>query len=155
MSLKTKVLTETLDRVPHAEVVTAKESVSVGEAVGLMRDKGVSCLIICHGKKLIGIFTERDFLMKVAADTKTLSRPISDFMTPDPKCARLSWSAGDAIELMNSAGLRHLPVLDEKENLSFVVTVDGLIRYLADHFSAVVMNRPPEPHRVAPEMDGA
>ncbi len=155
MSSKTKALTEMLDRVPHVEVITTKESATVREVVGLMRKKGVSCLIVCRGQKPTGIFTERDFLMKVAADTKALSLPISNFMTPNPKCAHLNWSAGDAVELMDGAGLRHLPVLDKKGKLAFVVTVDGLIRYLADHFSAVVMNRPPQPHMIAPEMDGA
>lgn len=155
MSSKTKALTEKLADVPHIDALVLDKSVMVGEAVSLMRQKDVSCLIIYENKKLIGIFTERDFLMKVVLNANVLKRPVSDFMTPEPQSMRLNQSIGDAVELMNRSSLRHLPILDEKGTLAFVITVDGLIRYLADHFPAAVMNRPPELHKIASEMDGA
>ena len=155
MSSKTKALTETLAGVPHIEAIIVEKSAPIDAVISLMRQKDVSCVMTCENKKPNGIFTERDFLMKVVSDSNALKRPIFDFMTPNPHWMRLSQSVGDAVELMNQSSLRHLPILDEKGTLAFVVTVDGLIRYLADHFPAAVMNRPPELHKIASEMDGA
>lgn len=155
MSLKTKALTETLDRVPHVEALTVDLDILVGAALGLMRLKNVSCLVISQDKKPVGIFTERDFLTKVFGEPLALNRPISDFMTAHPRSLLLSQSVGDAVELMNGLSLRHIPVLDEKGILIFVITVDGVMRYLADHFPAAVMNRPPELRKIASETDGA
>jgi len=49
-----------------------------------MRKGHVGCLLVCSGKRLIGIFTERDLMRRVLAAGKPLTVPVSECMTPNP-----------------------------------------------------------------------
>src|SRR5690242_12709199 len=56
----------------------------VAEAVSVMRQHGVGCVLICERGRLVGIFTERDLLCRVLAPGRGLNLPLSDCMTPRP-----------------------------------------------------------------------
>lgn len=153
MSVKTKALGEKLSHVTRTKPVTVQEEAPLGEVLALMRQKQVHCVMVCKGKKLSGVFTERDFLMKALG--KKAFGPIKDYMTPNPVIGSLEQTVGEAVEVMNEKGLRNLPLVDEQGAPASLVTVNTIIRYLADHFPAEVLNRPPQPHRVSEETDGA
>lgn len=152
MSVKTKALSEKLAHVARAHPVCVPEETPLREALAVMRHRQVPCLLVTKSGKLAGIFTERDFLMKVAG--KPCTGPVGAHMSGRPVIATLEETVGEAIEEMNGKGLRNLPLVDEAGAPASVVTVSSLIRYLADHFPAEVVNLPPQPQR-AVEMDGA
>ncbi len=154
MSIKTKALSEKLGHVVRTKPVCVQEDLPVGKALELMRQKGVHCLMVCKGSKLTGIFTDRDHLMKVLGRAKG-SEPMSAFMTPSPVIGSTEQTVGETVEIMSAKGLRNLPLVDEAGAPTSLVTVDTLIRYLADHFPAAVVNRSPAPHLVSDEADGA
>lgn len=154
MSVKTKALGEKLAHIVRYEPAVAQESTSLKDALALMRQKQKPALMICRGKKLVGIFTERDYLMKIAAEASP-SEPVGKYMSPDPVTVRLDDTLGEAIEVMHAKRLRTLPILDESGAPASVITVLTVIGYLADHFPAAVVNRPPQPHVVSDESDGA
>ena len=83
------------------------------------------------------------------------SEPISRYMTPEPLTGRLEETLGEVVEVMNAKGLRNLPLVDSLGAPASLVTADTIIRYLADHFPAAVVNRPPQPHMHSDQMDGA
>ena len=154
MSLKTKALSEKLVHIARVKPICIQENRTMEEALALMRRDQAGSILICKGTKLVGIFTERDFLMKVAGKAKA-GEAIRDYMTPDPVIGSLEQTVGEAIEIMNSKGLRNLPLVDKNGTPGSVVTVSTLIQYLADLFPAAVVNRPPQPHVVSEEVDGA
>lgn len=154
MSVKTKALSEKLAHIVRYEPAIAQEGTPVKDALALMRSRQKPALMICKGKKLVGIFTERDYLMKLLGAAKS-SEPISKYMTPDPISGRLEQTLGEVIEVMDSKHLRTLPIVDENGAVASVVTVLTVIQYLADHFPAAVVNRPPQPHVVSEDADGA
>ena len=57
---------------------------TVAEAVALMRQHKVGCVLVCEDQRLVGIFTERDLLRRVLARGKPLGIPLSTCMTPGP-----------------------------------------------------------------------
>src|SRR5262245_12713760 len=57
---------------------------TVADAVELMREKSVGCVLVCEGRKMIGIFTERDLLQRVMGPGLPLSTPVLACMTPAP-----------------------------------------------------------------------
>ena len=65
---------------PH--VIEAERLVSA--AVDLMREHRVGCLLVTRHQKLVGIFTERDLLVRVLAAGLPLSVPITEVMTANP-----------------------------------------------------------------------
>ncbi|MDX1395391.1 MAG: CBS domain-containing protein [Gemmatimonadota bacterium] len=51
-----------LSELMHRDLVTADPDLSVGDAIRMMRERGVSSLPVVEGGRLIGLVTERDFL---------------------------------------------------------------------------------------------
>jgi CBS domain-containing protein len=154
MSQKTQALTDSLARVTRAAAVSVPRTTRLKDALELMRSRKAPCLMVCDGKRLVGIFTERDYLMKAAGKSRG-DQPIEELMTPKPATARLTDALGGAVEVMQAKGLRHLPIVDDEGVPESVVTVGAVIRHLATDFPAAVVNRPPEPHARAAEPDGA
>lgn len=154
MSVKTKALSEKLAHIIRYEPAIAQENTPVKDALSLMRQRQKPALMVCKGKKLVGIFTERDYLMKALGSAKSAD-PISKYMTPSPITGRLDETLGEVIEVMDAKHLRTLPIVDEGGAVASVVTVLTVIQYLADHFPAAVVNRPPQPHVVSEDADGA
>ena len=100
-------------------------------AITAMCDHHHSCVLICNGKKITGILTERDIVRLYAKYNETFSfldPTLEEIMTPDPVCVNLETELETAIILAKTHSLRHLPVLDDKENLVGLVTMSHLMK---------------------------
>jgi CBS domain-containing protein len=128
---------------------------SVAEAVALMRQHRVGCLLVVEGGQVVGIFTERDLMRRVLAAGQPLSSPVAACMTPRPVVVHPKDSISAAVRLMVEGGYRHLPVVDEAGRAVGVLSVKRIVHYLAEHFPATVYNLPPDPAAVPDEPEGA
>src|SRR5438132_13449006 len=80
---------------------------SIREAVALMRQERVGCLLVCDGDRLEGIFTERDLMTRVLAVRRSLDIPVSECMTRSPTMVDPRESVGAALRRMEEGGYRH------------------------------------------------
>lgn len=128
---------------------------SVSDAVSLMREHGVGCILVCQGERVVGIFTERDLLRRVLAAGKPLTLPVAECMTPDPVVVHPKEPIAAAVRRMVDGGYRHLPVVDDQGRLLGVLSVKRIMHYLVEHFPATVYNLPPDPGMVPQEREGA
>lgn len=127
---------------------------TVAEAVELMREKSVGCVLVCENKKIVGIFTERDLLRRVMGPGKALSAPVCEAMTPNPITVHPKDSIATAIRRMEEGGYRHLPVVvDDKP--TGILSVKRIVHYLVEHFPATVYNLPPNGQARPPRREGA
>lgn len=105
--------------------LTMKYSTTIHEAAQFMSAKRENCvLVLDDDESICGVFTAKDLAFKVVGsglDSKNLT--IQNVMTPDPICARTDTNATDALNLMVSKGFRHLPVMDENQNVAGVLDV--------------------------------
>jgi len=106
-------------------------------------------------ERLIGIFTERDFVNRVVAAGVDASRAVETVMTRTPKTVRRAASVQSAVELMASGGYRHLPVTGGGGEPLGVLSVKDVVRYLVEYFPAKVYNLPPTPDQAQPAREGA
>ncbi len=101
--------------------VVAKADVTVARAAKLMTQKNVGALMVVEGKRLIGIFTERDALVRViAAGRDPATTTIGEVMTPEPVTVPPDEIFGRALLLMHDHGFRHVPVVDNGEPVGIV-----------------------------------
>ena len=112
-------------------------------------------VLIVDGKRLVGIMTERDVLMKVVARHVDYDKPVDEFMTPNPRTLRPSDTIGDAINLMHEAGLRNIPIVDESGEVIAVFRARDVIHHLAESFPAHVLNLPPRTNQQMKTAEGA
>jgi CBS domain-containing protein len=103
---------------------------TVTECVRLMTVSKIGALIVMHGERLIGIFTERDALNKVLAGGLDPGKTkVSEVMTKDPYCIPPTTTVRDAMKLITKRRFRHLPIVDNGKVLA-VVSSGDLTRWL-------------------------
>jgi CBS domain-containing protein len=128
---------------------------SVAEAVALMRQYEVGCLVVMKDERVVGIFTERDLMRRVLAAGLPLTTPVSACMTPDPVFVDEKESIRAAVRRMEEGGYRHLPVIGETGKPVGILSVKRIVHYLVEHFPATIYNMPPDPDAFPQEADGA
>ena len=106
---------------------------SVADAVSLMRDDDLSCVLVMKEDSLTGIFTERDLLTRVMESDRGFDEiSLSEVMTPQPISLTAEAGIAFAINEMAVGGFRNLPIVEGKSvNL---LTVHDIIRHLAELF---------------------
>ena len=95
------------------------------------------------GSRLAGIFTERDYLDKLAGDPAGQDRPIEEFMTASPRCLSPDNSVADAIRLMTDGGYRHIPLIEAGQGIAGMVSVRHIMVFISEHFAEEIFNLPP------------
>ncbi len=121
---------------PH-KPLSVKSDDDVESVVGLLRANKVGCVLVTdHNGKLVGIFSERDVLLKVIQGYPgNKGKPVSEFMTPDPVTQQPDATIGFVLNLMSTGGFRHMPILDS-DGLAFgVVSVKDVIDFIVKSFT--------------------
>lgn len=137
--------------------VRVAPTASVRQAVGLMNERRVGCVLAVEEGKLVGIFTERDVLTKVIARGRDIdATPVGEVMTRDPECLTLDDGIAYALNLMSDGGFRHIPLVDGEGRPTGVVAMRNVVEYMVDLFPNEVRNLPPSPTLgIAREREGA
>ena len=128
---------------------------SMRQVIETIQQAQAGSVLIVDGKRLVGIMTERDVLMKVVARHVDYDKPVDEFMTPNPRTLRPSDTIGDAINLMHEAGLRNIPIVDESGEVIAVFRARDVIHHLAESFPAHVLNLPPRTNQQMKTAEGA
>lgn len=132
-----------------------KPEQTVAEAVALMRQQRVGCILVCRNDVLLGIFTERDVLRRVLAAGLPLTVPVAACMTCQPVVVSPKDSIAAALRRMEEGGYRHLPVVDPAGRPLGVLSVKRIVHYLAEHFPSAIYNLPPDPGAFPLQAEGA
>jgi len=67
MDLARNLKVESVSRLEPPPPLHVRPEQTVADAVTLMRQKGVGCVLVCQGDTILGIFTERDLMKRVLA----------------------------------------------------------------------------------------
>ena len=111
-------------------VVSVDSSVSATDAAKMMEDSGVGAIVVLENGTPLGIVTDRDFAIKIAAHSYPLDTPIRRMMSSplisiDPNSDLLT-----ASDLMSSRNVRKLPVIDDDQIVGIILSGD-LVKYFA------------------------
>jgi CBS domain-containing protein len=107
--------------------LVAKPDITVAKAAKLMAQKNVGAVMVVEGKRLVGIFTERDALTRVIAQERDpAATTIGEVMTPDPVSVDPNEIFGRALLLMHDHGFRHVPVVENGEPIGIVSSRSAL-----------------------------
>lgn len=107
-------------------VLTVSPTQTVRAACRQMVERSVGSVIVCEGSSVTGIFTERDLVRAVSADSDLQTCSVSEWMTPNPDSVSPSEPCQAAFIRLMGAGYRHIPVLDEGKLVGMVSMRDLL-----------------------------
>ncbi|RAL09514.1 CBS and PB1 domain protein [Aspergillus homomorphus CBS 101889] len=108
-----------------SQALQIKPNTTIAEAAQLMAAKREDCVLVTDDDdRISGIFTAKDLAFRVVgAGHKAREVTVAEIMTKNPLCARTDTSATDALDLMVRKGFRHLPVMDENQDISGVLDI--------------------------------
>jgi CBS domain-containing protein len=98
-----------------------------------MQEQKKGAIVIVEDRKVTGIITERDLLMKVLRKQSNLSQILAkDVMVKNPRTILESDSLKRAILYMRIGGFRHLIVLNSANECVSILSVKDIINFLSD-----------------------
>ena len=106
---------------------------SASDAVQVMQQaRGGACAVL-DGDRLVGIFSERDVMRRiVAAKRDAATTKIRDVMTTSLETITIETEALQALELMVSRHIRHLPVMDDDGQLAGLLSIRNLLQHMVE-----------------------
>ncbi|HQH28014.1 MAG TPA: CBS domain-containing protein [Oligoflexia bacterium] len=113
------------------EPLTLPETAVLGQGLSFLREHKVGAVVItdAHGK-VVGIFTERDVILRVALQGLHIESALKSVMTIKPKTIRMTTTIAYALQLMSEQGFRHLPIVDDDNIPVGIISVKNIIDYL-------------------------
>ena len=101
---------------------------TIKEAILFLQEHKIgSVLVVNEYVELVGIFTERDVLMKVAAKgDQILSESITKFMTADPISLKEEDTVATIAKAMKKGNFRHVPIINELNKPVGIVSIKDL-----------------------------
>jgi CBS domain-containing protein len=118
-----------LDELGAPQPVTVEPGLPIDEAIERMHGEGLDCLLVVEDGRLVGIFTDRDAVLKVAGRDAD-ERPIATVMTRDPVVLRHDDPIAVAIHKMAVGGFRHVPIVEDGRPIG-VVSARDVFRHIA------------------------
>ncbi len=103
------------------EPLTVDDDISIGKAVEIMRNNGVTSLLVKKNEELVGIFTSRDYLFE-----KDMNRSIKEVMTPKEKLitAEFGISSDQAKDILHKHRIEKLPLMKDGKLKGLMTTKD-------------------------------
>jgi CBS domain-containing protein len=115
---------------------------TVFEAANYMVSCNVGAVPVLDGTRLVGIFSERDIMRRVVTEGRDpLVTRIADVMSTRLSTVSPGDSSEEAMALMQSRGIRHLPVCDGNMLVGFLSLRDLLRCHLDEKSADVDMMR--------------
>lgn len=114
------------------DVIRIDGGATVFDAVKAMVEANVGALLITdgeHGEKITGIFTERDYLRRIAVEgRRSRDTSVSEVMSSPVLVVTQETTVEEAMALMSDRRIRHVPVVEEGE-LVGMISIGDLVKF--------------------------
>lgn len=117
---------ESIDRDASLEAVAQK-----------LEQENVGALVIEQDDSPAGIVTDRDLALAIPEYDDLASVPVEEVMSEDPVTLQEDEEAMEISRTIDEANVRRIPVVDENENLTGIVTLDDLVATIGEQLDNV------------------
>jgi CBS domain-containing protein len=137
-------------------VVQVSPDTTIRDVIDGMVSKRVGCVLVTESSKIVGVFSERDVLRKIAGQSIDVdTTPVSAVMTNDPQTLRNTAPLVYALHQMSMGGYRHIPLTNEDSEPVAVVSMRDIVEYIVSLYPEEIMNLPSDPDQIASTREGA
>jgi CBS domain-containing protein len=125
-------------RLKGKEIWSIPPDTTVFDALKIMAEKDIGALPVMDGKKLVGIFSERDYARKVILKGKSSKNmPVSEIMSTNLVMITPDKTTEQGLALMTAKHVRHLPVIDEEELVGFI-SIGDLVKSIISEQDQII-----------------
>jgi CBS domain-containing protein len=109
----------------NPESVSAKDSIR--EVARIMKDSDTGVVPVVDGRKIIGLITDRDIVVRGVAEGKSVDdMSVNEIMTKSVRSVREDATVGDALNMMSSADIRRIAVVNQNDELVGIVSIGDI-----------------------------
>lgn len=129
----------TVERLCHRVVDLATVNETAEDAAKRMEARNVGTLVIMDSDKHpIGLLTDRDLVTRVMAESlDPAAVEVGEIMSKDLQTIKDDTPIESALETMRKGPYRRLIVVNERDELSGIITIDDVLRLLAAEFNSI------------------
>jgi len=125
-------------------VSTLDHTCKLEECLQLMQENKFSSLGILKDEKVVGILTEKDFVISIGTEYENMKDlPISKIMRTGRKLLTMNDTISEVFSLMTHFDYRHMIIVDENEKPLHMVSISDVLRFIVNTFQDHV-----EPHGI-------
>lgn len=117
-------MADTVRDLLKGDPVTVDASATVEEAAKLMDEKDIGNVLVVENDEVQGIVTDRDIVVRVVAKGNGADASVREAATTDVEAIEPDTSIDDAIQKMEQANVRRLPVVDDGKPIGVITLGD-------------------------------
>jgi CBS domain-containing protein len=119
------------------EVFSIGPDVSVADLIRSLCEHNVGAvLVVDDSDEIVGIVSERDVVRALGANAQALSESVSSIMTREVVTAPDTAEVADLMQLMTKRRIRHVPILNEANDLVGMVSIGDVVKNRMDELEA-------------------
>ncbi len=120
-----KTIAMKIEKIMIKDVITLQPDTSAHDAVKLMNENRIGCLLVVYSDKIVGILTERDMLERVLEKCKDPKETkVSEIMTKQVIVGKPDMQLVEATRLMFENKVKKLPIVEGNRLVGLVTLTD-------------------------------
>jgi CBS domain-containing protein len=139
----------TLRDIMSKDIVTVTLQDNVYEIAVKMKQHDIGFIPVVEGKKLIGVVTDRDLVIRGFAEKREGSAAVKQVISEDVITAKPDITVDEAARLMAKKQIRRLPVVENGELLGVVAIGDLAVRQKFEDEAGEALSEISEHHATA------
>jgi len=125
-------------RSKNRKLITVSSETSIFDALKIMAESNIGCLIVLEGDNYVGMFTERDYARKIilegrSSDTTT----VNEIMISDTPILNSTDTIELCSKIMTEKTLRYLPVFENNQLINLISQSD-IIKYTIESQKSLI-----------------
>jgi CBS domain-containing protein len=113
------------------DVIRIGGDATVYEAVLAMVEANVGALLVTDGEEISGIFTERDYLRRIAVEgRRSRDTSVSEVMSTPVLVVTPATTVDETMALMTDRRIRHAPVVEDGA-LVGMISIGDLVKFIS------------------------
>ena len=109
--------------------VTVSEKDSIREAARIMAREDTGVVPVVDGRKVIGMITDRDIVVRLVAEGKDPSSTrVNEAMSKNVRAVKEDNTVDEALNVMKSAEVRRVPVVNDQNEIVGIVSMGDIAK---------------------------
>ena len=119
-------------RIKNRKLITVSSTASIFDALKIMAESNIGCLIVLEGDSYVGMFTERDYARKIVLEGRSSdTTTVNEIMISDIPILNNNDTIELCSKIMTEKTLRYLPVFENNQMINLISQID-IIKYTID-----------------------
>ncbi|MEW8689674.1 MAG: CBS domain-containing protein [Candidatus Thiodiazotropha endolucinida] len=120
------------------DIETIDPNATVFEALQSMADKEIGSLVVVEDKKIVGLFSERDYARNIILKGRTSKETrVKEIMSSQVLVVNPEQTTEECMAIMTEKRIRHLPVMKDSE-LVGIISIGDLVKAIIEEQQFVI-----------------